>query len=133
MSKSSPRCAPRVGRTLFAALLLAVAACFQFASAGLDEGAFDLSQSPLAPPEAWAWSPDSTSDGDGVMFVAYLSTFQHAGLANPSVTTTASYRLGVGHQTLQGFISWVVANNANVLSSADLMIVKHVVTTVTLP
>lgn len=133
MHRSSYRTARSAGALTFAALLLIVATCLPHAHAGLDEGAFDISQPASPDSVAWAWSPDSTSDGDGVEYIASLASFQHAGSANPSVTTTADYRPGVSHQTLQQFVAWIIATNTNVTSASQLTIVKRVVTTVTLP
>jgi hypothetical protein len=133
MNLPSYRTARSTGMIALTTLLLLVVTCFQQAHAGLDEGSFDLSQPASLDPVAWAWSPNSTSDGDGVEFVASLSAFQHAGAVNPSVTTTADYRPGTSHQTLQDFVNWIIANNPNVLHAGQLTIVKRVVTTVTLP
>jgi hypothetical protein len=133
MQDSGSRSVRFAGRYTFIALLLIFSACFQFADAGLDEGSFDLSQPTFPDTVAWAWATDSTSDGDGTEYIAYLGAFRHAGPADPSVSTTASFRPGVLHQDLASFVAWIVASNPHVASSAELTIVKRVVTTITLP
>lgn len=133
MHASSYRCARRTPLPYAIALLLIAATCLPVAHAALDEGTFDFSQPGSTETVGWAWSPDSTSDGDGVEYRAYLASFEHAGPSNPSVTTTVAYQSGVSHQSLQAFVAWIVANNAHVASSSDLTIVKYVATTVTLP
>ena len=125
--------ARRVGGLFSMALILALAASLQIADAGLDRGTFDFLQAGQAEPTAWAWSPDSTSDGDGVHYVAYLGSYEHSGPAHPVTTTTITYQPGLGHGSLQAFVDWIVATYPNVTSSAELTVVRHDVTTVSVP
>ena len=133
MSNSSYRSARRVRGLASIALILAIGLSLQLAQAGLDEGSFDMKQKPTGLAKAWMWCPNSTSDGEGYHYVAYLDSFQHSGPANPIVTNTVTYNAGSGHPSLQAFITWIVATNSHVQSSQDLTIMRHDVTTVTLP
>ena len=133
MHQSGYRSARGMSRYVLLALLLVFSMTFQFDFGGLDRGTFDLMQSVSPDPQAWAWVPDSTSDGDGVEYIAYLAGYQHAGPAAPSVTTTANFLPGTGHQDLQGFVAWIVSTQPHVQSASELTIVKRVVTTVSLP
>lgn len=121
------------GSLLFTALLLVFCMTCQFAFGGLDRGTFDLMQSSSTDAVGWAWAPDSTSDGDGVEYIATLAGYQHAGASAPSVATTVVHRPGTQHADLQAFVTWIVSNHAHVQSAADLTLVKRVVTTVPLP
>ena len=121
------------GRYVLLALLLVVGMTAQFAFGGLDRGTFDFMQSASPDPLAWAWVPDSTSDGAGVEYLAYLPGFQHAGPGAPSVTTTVNFQAGGGHEDLEDFLAWIVANHAHVQSAAELTIVRRDVTLISLP
>ncbi len=121
----------RIPTTLSAFVLLTCLA-LPVALSGMDQGWFELSQPGNTDPVAWVWCEDSTDDGDGVEYIAMLSTYAHCTSSNTSQETTVDRGGSTGFNSPEDFADWIVMNYAHVSSRSDLVIHKRVVTTVTL-
>ena len=62
-------------------------------------------------------------------YLAFTSSYVHAGPGNPSVSSVISYQAGQSG-TLQDFVAWIVANNPHVSSPSELTIHKMEVSVV---
>jgi len=131
MSKPGYRCVRSFPSLLVLALICCAFALSPQAQAETREtGHFDLSIPGESYPSAWSWVENSTSDGDGTEYVAYLATHPVGGASNPNIDTNATYVAGGSHTGVQAFADWIVANNSHVDNTAALTVVQRVVTAV---
>ena len=116
---------------LLASLTLLVAGGDRPADAGgLDMGWFEFFAAGETDQVAWIWVEDSTSDGDGTEYIAFLSSYDPPGANNTSYETTTDYGGTANFPNVSAFVDWIVTNHAHVSSSADLTVYKRVVSTV---
>ena len=118
--------------TTFSAFVLLTCLALPVALSGHDQGLFEVSQPGNTDPVAWVWCDDSTDDGDGVEYVAMLSSYEHCNASNTSQESTVDRVSSTGFSSPEDFADWLVSNYSHVGSRTDLTIHKRVVTPVVL-
>lgn len=93
----------------------------------IHKGWFDGYQIDPQLPSHWYFVEDDATDGSGVTYAIYHTSFVEPGPANPSVDGQTVFRPAVNVTTLQEAIDYIVQNNGHVNSSSELLAHKHVI------